>query len=444
MFGCPVYVLEPKLQDGKKIPKWSPRARLGMFLGFSPVHSSLVPLVLNVRTGKISPQYHVIFDDKFETVVSLSRGKTLDVGWHQLFKLGREQYLDVEYDSVGNVNTSHLPDLCEDWLDPTMMSSDSPTAPPGIPTGSSPSMPSKIPSVSPSSMPANPPTGSPPAVLAHNPSGSPLASERVHDLPEGVTTVPEGATKRCSRRDVSKTWKDGPAKARVLPTDEELRLADGSASKWGQPAAFVANRGCSASSYHPTRRITKAFLAAIPLLCDSWADVRLPSPATYINHDPWNVSMVQSMEPFALAARASKYNEDSPNWSSATNGPFQEEFWTAMETELKTLEDDMHSWELVPRTSDMHVLSSTWAFKIKRFPDGLIKKFKARFCVRGDQQKEGVDYFETWSPVAQWSTIRTMMVLAAKLNLKSAQCDITAAFLHAKLPAGEDIYVHQP
>ena len=70
VFGCPVYVLEPALQDGKKIPKWKPRARLGMFLGFSPLHSSLVPLVLNVATGRITPQYHVIFDDKFETVLS--------------------------------------------------------------------------------------------------------------------------------------------------------------------------------------------------------------------------------------------------------------------------------------------------------------------------------------------------------------------------------------
>jgi len=71
VFGCPVYVLDPDLQDGNTLPKWSARARLGMFLGFSPHHSSLVPLILNVTTGRISPQYHVVFDDKFETVPSL-------------------------------------------------------------------------------------------------------------------------------------------------------------------------------------------------------------------------------------------------------------------------------------------------------------------------------------------------------------------------------------
>jgi hypothetical protein len=60
-FGCPVYVLDAPLQDGKKIPKWNPWALLGLFLAFSDLHSSLVPLVLNVDMGHISLQFHVIF-----------------------------------------------------------------------------------------------------------------------------------------------------------------------------------------------------------------------------------------------------------------------------------------------------------------------------------------------------------------------------------------------
>jgi hypothetical protein len=73
VFGCPVYVLDPDLQDGKRIPKWSSRARKGMFVGFSSEHSSLCPLILNLETGYISPQYHVVFDDKFTSVVSLDK-----------------------------------------------------------------------------------------------------------------------------------------------------------------------------------------------------------------------------------------------------------------------------------------------------------------------------------------------------------------------------------
>ena len=92
----------------------------------------------------------------------------------------------------------------------------------------------------------------------------------------------------------------------------------------------------------------------------------------------------------------------------------------------------------------MHVLPSTWAFKIKRFPDGLMKKFKARFCVRGDRQQHGINYWETWSPVVHWSTIRTIMILAAKERLVSSQCDITAAFVTAPIPKDEVVYVQQP
>ena len=118
VWGCPVYVLEPALQDGKKIPKWDPRARLGMFMGFSQVHSSLVPLVLNVSTGKISPQYHVVFDDEFSTVNSLPTEDSLDIQWTRIFKLDKEFYLDLEYDEDGNLITSDWPNLSPEWLDP--------------------------------------------------------------------------------------------------------------------------------------------------------------------------------------------------------------------------------------------------------------------------------------------------------------------------------------
>ena len=65
VWGCPVYVLDPKLQDGKKIPKWTPRSRRGQYLGVSPVHSSTIGRILNLRTGYVSPQYHVVYDDSF-------------------------------------------------------------------------------------------------------------------------------------------------------------------------------------------------------------------------------------------------------------------------------------------------------------------------------------------------------------------------------------------
>ena len=73
-----------------------------------------------------------------------------------------------------------------------------------------------------------------------------------------------------------------------------------------------------------------------------------------------------------------------------------------------------------------------------------IKKFKARFCARGDKQIEGVDYFETYAPVVQWTTIRLMLILECVLDLKSKQGDVTCAFLHAKLPEEEKVYLEMP
>jgi hypothetical protein len=70
VFGCPVYVLAPTLQDAKKLPKWHKRSWKGVFLEFSPLHHTTVALVLNPDTGNITPQYHVVFDETFSTISS--------------------------------------------------------------------------------------------------------------------------------------------------------------------------------------------------------------------------------------------------------------------------------------------------------------------------------------------------------------------------------------
>jgi hypothetical protein len=105
--------------------------------------------------------------------------------------------------------------------------------------------------------------------------------------------------------------------------------------------------------------------------------------------DTWETDEIYISEvtdPRILAARSSatKYNEDNPSWDTATKGPFQAEFWQAMRVELNTLVNKFKCWDLVERLPEMNVLPSTWAFKIKSFPDGSVKKFKARFCARGD------------------------------------------------------------
>ena len=70
VWGCPVYVLDKTIQDGKKIPRWKPRSRRSVNMGLSSQHASTVPLVLNPDTGALTPQFHVVFDDWFATVAT--------------------------------------------------------------------------------------------------------------------------------------------------------------------------------------------------------------------------------------------------------------------------------------------------------------------------------------------------------------------------------------
>ena len=67
-FGCPTYVLDNALQSSHRSPKWKQRSRLGVYLGPSLSHARSVALVLDPRTGHVSPQFHVKFNDFFETV----------------------------------------------------------------------------------------------------------------------------------------------------------------------------------------------------------------------------------------------------------------------------------------------------------------------------------------------------------------------------------------
>ena len=78
-FGCPIYVLDSKLAAGQSIPKWHKRARISIYLGRSTQHASSVALVLSTTTGLVSPQFHVAFDDLFETVQDNSESQSANV-----------------------------------------------------------------------------------------------------------------------------------------------------------------------------------------------------------------------------------------------------------------------------------------------------------------------------------------------------------------------------
>ena len=78
-WGCLVFVLESLLRGGTEgLTKWEPRARTRVYLGHSPFHAGSVYLVLNTRTGNVSPQYHGVFDYKLSTVKHMRKGTVPD------------------------------------------------------------------------------------------------------------------------------------------------------------------------------------------------------------------------------------------------------------------------------------------------------------------------------------------------------------------------------
>ena len=89
----------------------------------------------------------------------------------------------------------------------------------------------------------------------------------------------------------------------------------------------------------------------------------------------------------------------------------------------------------------MNVLQSTQAFKLTCFLDEIIKKFKACISSKEDQQIEDINLFESYTPVVQWTAIHLMLIFEVLLELKSK---IIAAFLHATLEEGENIFVEMP
>ena len=452
VWGCPAYVLDPKLQDGKKLPKWQARARRGQYLGVSPDHSSTICRILNLRSGFISPQYHVIYDDLFSTVPNAESGGTLEPAldgscWRKLIATGYESLLPDDDDEP-------LPDLHPDWLtdaelrarhrdhrparlDPSPpLLVPSPSVPPSVAGGTlepplPPSQQQPRPNRSTSTVPEGANTNPTPEgddgameiVFVDDPEpGSPNATE---DPNEGDPDEDNDPHDLFHPPDPDQY---GHGKRRQKPNrhlfDERL---------WTTYSRF--QRGSS----HPKQKVHRKQLNAQFLQSLKWntaidairsVDQRNMENILLQNMDPC-YGTVEEMQPFALATKADA--ADNPTWEQAMNGPDSAGYWEACKKELHTLADKKNAWDGVERQPWMNILPSTWAFRCKRYPDGSVHKLKARFCARGDKQVEGIDYFDTFAPVIIWTTVRLMLILTLILNLSTCQVDYTAAFVHSPI-----------
>jgi len=132
---------------------------------------------------------------------------------------------------------------------------------------------------------------------------------------------------------------------------------------------------------------------------------------------------------------------DSPTFNQAVTGQDADKYIEDMKDEITNFKR-MNTWILLDREPHMRILKGTWVFKLKRTPDGVAYRYRSRFCVRGDQQEYGVNYFETFAPVVQWSTIRLLLILILTNQWTTRVIDYTNAFPQANIDT--EIYVETP
>ena len=432
VWGSPCYVLSPKLQDAKKLPKWKRKSRLGVYLGGSSQHSPTVGRILNLKTGHISPQFHVVYDELFTSVQGKLEKEYFDPTiWSNMIQLkGLELSLDASDLDDGD---SCYQDLYEDFVNPDLdadVAED--VTPPPLDARFQDLYPDLEADVDMELL-----SQPDPPVVSSVPKGDDddKADEESDDDDSVGTSESEGddddgMVTRSGRRLKAKDKAiASPRFAGTYYTSKTSHVP----RKCNTPQVYQYRAGG-----HPSQKIRAATLQNQRIQSLTWSSTisdlkSLSSKRALIQmlktYDPQEET-VEEFSPMALAARAN--DASTPTWSEAMNGPNEEGFWDACKLEIETLEK-MKVWDVVDKEPWMRVVKSTWAFKIKHYPSGLVRKLKARFCVRGDTQIKGVDWFENYAPVVQWTTVRLLLVMTAQLGLATRQADLTSAFVHADI-----------
>lgn len=133
--------------------------------------------------------------------------------------------------------------------------------------------------------------------------------------------------------------------------------------------------------------------------------------------------------------------EEPESYQDAVNGDDSKKWKNAMQEEFNSLIKN-DTWELVERPGACKIVDNKWVFKVKQENSDAQLRYKARLVARGFTQQYGVNYFETFSPVVRFTSIRTILAVAAQRKMKMKQFDVRTAFLNGDL--SEIVYMQQP
>ena len=150
-------------------------------------------------------------------------------------------------------------------------------------------------------------------------------------------------------------------------------------------------------------------------------------------------------DPYIFAAGA-KNNPDVLTQGQMFKAKDQEKFLESQPSEIDGLHEanvfEYLPIKKIPKNRRSKLLNAIWSYRRKRRPDGSLLKNKSRICADGSQQHQGIDFWETYSPVVQWSSVRLMLILSVIHGFASRQVDFIQAFPQA--PIDDDVYIRIP
>ena len=117
-------------------------------------------------------------------------------------------------------------------------------------------------------------------------------------------------------------------------------------------------------------------------------------------------------------------------------------FWLPAFEEELSAQNNNKTWSFVQQPKEAKPLNSIWVFKVIKDEEGNVKRFKARLCAEGCEQKHGIDYTETFAPVVRYDSIRVLLAWVAMHDLEIKTFDVCTAFLYGELD--HTIYMKVP
>lgn len=389
-WGSPIYVLDARNQSGTcSVPKWEPRSRLGIYLGFSPCHSSDVALVMSPSTGNLSPQFHVVFDDEFSTLPFLRQQKE-PPHWSTLVNQSRYLATDQEFELSNEWETIPAPKLHEPRI--PEYEGDRTTTP--------------------------------------QPKTDDSASTQ-HVLPKSEgDKLPEEPSSSAE------------------PNKNKIPAEPDTETELGMPAFVDPNSiGLRRSERTPKPRRIFTF-ASFYTMTEAFSTCQNTSS---INSETVIDGTLNYINPVHQVFSSKTDNETYTYREMMKQDDFRD-FIKAMVIEIDEHTKRKH-WVLRRRAdcNFPKTILAVWSFKRKRFPDGSLSKHKARLCAHGGMQQWGIHYWETFAPVVNWLSVRLVLVLAIIYDLPVKSIDFVLAFpqseldvpIYMELPVGFDVQTGQ-